>query len=70
MERRAVELELSSPAGGEVILALPGRVLSATAGHHPVSMRPVPRQARARPAGKQARLLLGAGEHRVVVRWR
>jgi hypothetical protein len=60
-----LELELYSPAGGEVIVSLPGRVRVARAGSRPVAVQQSYRSGRAR-----ARVELGPGEHRLLLRWR
>jgi len=62
---RELKLELYSPGGGELVLALPGRVTSAHAGSRPVVVQ------QARHGGQvSARLVLGPGEHELLVRWR
>jgi glycosyl hydrolase family 35 len=62
---RELELELYSPAGGELILSLPARVRSAKAGSQRVAVQQSFRSGRV-----QARIELGPGEHRVTLTWR
>jgi beta-galactosidase len=63
--RHELELELYSPAGGEVIVSLPARVSAASAGSRPATV-----QQSDRSGHVAARLELGAGEHRLNLRWR
>ena len=60
-------LELYSPAGGELVLMLPGRLSGAR-----VRTRPVPaKQSRpGRDGHAEARILIPAGEQALTVRWR
>ncbi|MFL5822027.1 MAG: beta-galactosidase [Solirubrobacteraceae bacterium] len=63
----AASLELYSPAGGELVLTVPGPVASAHLGSRPIR----PEQTRPDVDGSvQARMLLPPGEHKVTVRWR
>lgn len=63
--RSELELELYSPAGGELILSLPAPARLVRAGSRPV------RVAQAYRSGLiRARVELGAGEHTLSLRWR
>lgn len=63
--RQELELELYAPAGGELILSLPGRVRAARVGSRPVPIEQSHRSGRVR-----VRVELGAGEHSLRLSWR
>ena len=62
--RRKLALELYSPAGGELILALPARVTEARAGSRHVAVQQSRRGRR-----MLVRLVLPSGEHTLQLRW-
>ena len=60
-----LRVEMYSPAGGELVVSLPGPVVSADVGSKRVAVE----QPHSR-SGANARLLVPSGEHEIALRWR